>query len=72
MVGRSLTVFLCLLTVGAISVSLGCSYYLSADKRARRAYVVKTDWNHAGDDLDWALGLAVPNMAYADSFPPNP
>jgi hypothetical protein len=72
MVGRCLTVLLCLLTVGGICVSLGCSNYLSVEKERRRAYVVRTDWNHAGDDLDWSLGLSNPNIGFEDSFPPNP
>jgi hypothetical protein len=61
-----------LLTAGGISVSLGCSNYLSAENQRRRADVVKTDWKHAGDDLDWSLGFATPNIGYEDSFPPGP
>jgi len=72
MVGRCLIVLLCLLTAGGISVSLGCSSYLSAENQHRRAEVVGTDWKHAGQDWDWAWGLAAPNIGYEDSFPPGP
>ena len=72
MVRRCLIVVLCLLTAGEILVSLGCSNYLSVENRRRRADVVRTDWKHAGYDLDWALGLATPNIGYEDSFPPGP
>jgi hypothetical protein len=72
MASRWLTVVLCLLTVGGISAALGCSEYLSAERNRRRAYVVKTDWEHAGTDLDWMLGLDVPSSLYEDSFSPYP
>jgi len=72
MVRRCLIILLCLLTAGEIFASLGCSNYMSVENRRRRADVVRTDWKHAGYDLDWVLGLATPNMGYEDSFAPGP
>jgi len=68
MTSRWVGIVLCLLTVVAISVSLGCS----AERNRRRSYSMETDLDHLVDDVDWALGLDEPSILYEDSFPPHP
>jgi hypothetical protein len=72
MARRSLTTVAFLLVIAGACVSLGCSHYWAAEKTHRRIEVAKSDWNRAGDDLDWALGLDEPSIMYEDSLPPKP
>ena len=68
MTSRWVTGVLCLLTVLALSMSLGCS----AERNRYRANSMKTDLHHMVDDIDWFFGLDEPSILYEDSFPPGP
>ncbi|MHC4480309.1 MAG: hypothetical protein ACYS8K_03775 [Planctomycetota bacterium] len=72
MASRWLAGLLCLVTLMAILLSVGCANAFTEERVRRRKFAMETDLDHLIDDVDWALGIEEPSILYEDSFPPHP
>jgi len=62
----------CLLTLTALLVVLGCANALSERRNRYRLYSINRDLDHMISAVDWVLGLDEQSITYEDSFPPGP
>ena len=69
MINRWFTRLLCLSAVVGIVLAMGCGR-LSAERKRRYRYVIRTDLQHMWRDMEWIVGLDEPSIVYEDSFPP--
>lgn len=69
---RWLARVVCLLTLTALLVVLGCANALSERRNRYRLYSMNRDLDHMISEADWILGWDEPSILYEDSFPPGP
>ena len=62
-------VVVCLLTAAFVCmVCAGCAFF-TPERNRRRMHVIRTDYQHMLDDLDWILALDKPSRLYDDRRP---
>jgi len=57
---------ICLVVAAGFLLICGCGAY-SPERQRNRAYVTRTDLDHATDDVDWILGLTQPTQSFDES-----